>query len=163
MNIPADLIVGDTLLYTSHDLIDLGIEIKEADDVAHVEVYAGNNTSYASRNGIGVNVYPFRPDGLMYVRRNRGGFNQEEVEKWFNGVKGLAYGWGDIISELEPNSVGLYTTDLTQYKGVDCSHFAAALQEVAQTEHFDPMYPKNKISPRDFKLSLATYNICLNH
>lgn len=159
MIIPADLLVGDTLLYASGTLIDWDIEVKEADDVAHVEVYAGNGMSYASRNGIGVNLYPFRADGLRYIRRNRGTFECEEVDKWFPSVKGLAYGWGDIISELEPNAKGSYTTDLTMCKGVDCSHFAAAIQEVALTEHFDPQYPKNKISPRDFKLSLASYNV----
>lgn len=160
MNFPADLIPGDILLYDSGSLTDEGIKIAEGDDVAHIEIYAGKGQSYASRNGIGVSCYPFRPDGLKYVRRCKTTLNVETVDKWFlNGINGMAYGWGDILASVEPDERGLASTDLTKCQGVDCSHLASALLEVGQCAQFDDTFPKNKIRPRDFKLSLASVQV----
>jgi len=160
MIFPDDLIVGDTLGYASADLTNLAIEWKEGDDLAHVEVYAGNGQSWASRNGIGVNIYPFRLAGLKIVRRNKGIFEEEPVEVWFkSGVQGMKYGFGDILAEVEIGASGYSGTDLTKCDGVDCSHLYAALQEVARCPHFDPTYPKNHIEPRDMKLSLASVQV----
>lgn len=149
MLFPQDLQPGDVLLYASRDVADALIEWKEADagpDVAaHVEVYFGNGMSWASRNGIGVNAYAFRPDGLHQVRRPVGRFDGDAARAWFNaGVRGLPYGWGDILA-----SVNL----AANLRGVDCSHFAAAMLEMARCAQFDPVFPKNKVTPRDFKLS----------
>src|SRR6202008_1268910 len=95
------------LLYATKDIVDGLIEFKEGDDVAHIEVYAGNGQSWASRNGIGVNLYPFRPEGLKYVRRNKGLFDLAAVETWFNGgIKGIKYGFGDILATVELDEFG---------------------------------------------------------
>jgi len=160
MIFPADLIVGDILLYAGPTLVDLGIEWKEGDDVAHIEIYAGNGSSWASRNGIGVNIYPFRTDGLKYVRRLCQIFDEEAVNKWFyDGVKGMKYGYGDIIANLEIQDSGPSTPYINHFNGVDCSHFAAALLEIADCPQFDRDFPKNKITPRDFKLSVSSHQI----
>lgn len=151
MNIPQDLSVGDILLYASPNLVDDAIEWKTGDDVAHVEIYMGNATSWASRNGIGVNTYPFRSEGLVYVRQAVIAINIDQAVKWFeNGVKGLPYGFGDLLEVMNIKN---------NLSGIDCSHFAAALLEVGGCPQFDPRYPKNKITPRDFKTSIQSVQV----
>jgi hypothetical protein len=160
MIFPDDLIVGDTLLYAGPSLIDLGIEWKEGDDVAHIEIYAGNGQSWASRNGIGVNIYPFRTDGLKYVRRLCQPFDEETVNIWFiNGVRGMKYGWDDVWANVNITGYGSSSPYISRFPGVDCSHFAAALYEISGVAQFDMEFPKNKITPRDFKLSLNSHQI----
>ena len=148
MTFPADLNVGDILLYGGADLVDRVIDWKEgeplAGGVAHIEIYAGNGQSWASRNGIGVNLYPFRPDGLQEVRRPQSRFNLAAVVKWFPFVNGSPYGWSDIAA----------TIDLPfSEKGFDCSHFAGTLLLIAECPQFDAAYPLNRITPRDFRIS----------
>ena len=150
MKLPDDLHIGDILLYNSADLADEIIDVVSGDDVAHVEVYAGNGQSWASRNGIGVALYTFRPDGLKSVRRLVRPLDESAVEAWFKTVNGTAYGWGDILDNADIQ---------TGLPGMDCSHFAAALLEAGGCPQFDTSYPKLKIKPRDFKLSLASYEI----
>jgi hypothetical protein len=160
MIFPQDLQLGDILLYNSLDIFDLAIDIKESDGKAHVEVWAGNAESWASRNGIGVNLYPYRSSGLVGVRRPKGQFNKPAVDAWFeDGVRGMKYGWSDILASLEIEDAGSGTTNIKQFSGVDCSHFAAALMEVAECPQFDTGYSKNKISPAEFDLSLGSFRI----
>jgi cell wall-associated NlpC family hydrolase len=154
MTFPVDLRAGDILLYSGGSLTDALIELKEgepnfgaaaADSAAHVEIYMGNGVSYASRNGIGVNAYSFRADGLHQVRRPQGYFNEASVRAWMSkGIAGGPYGWGDILLAVDIPS------DLP---GVDCSHFAESALTVGGLPQFDPEYPANRITPRDFKLS----------
>jgi hypothetical protein len=160
MTSPDDLKVGDILLYSSLDIFDIAIELKESDGKAHIEIYAGNSMSWASRNGIGVNTYPFRSSGLVAVRRPNGVFNKPAVDIWFeDGVRGMKYGWNDIFSSLEISVGDNGTTDIKQFPGVDCSHFAAALMEVAECPQFDTGYSKSKITPAEFDLSLGSKRI----
>ena len=160
MNFPDDLLAGDILLYSSLDIFDIAIEFKESDGKAHVEIYAAGGQSWASRNGIGVNIYSFRSSGLVAVRRPKGVFNSGLVDAWFeNGVKGMKYGWIDILESLDIGPAGSGTTNIKQFSGVDCSHFAAALMEVGQCPQFDTGYSKNKITPAEFDLSLGSARI----
>lgn len=148
MNFPQDLQVGDILLYSSKDVTDAVIEWKTGSDVAHVEVYMGDGISWASRNGIGVNAYPFRPEGLVKVRRPVMRFNVTEATDWFNASqKNQPYGWGDILATVDIK---------TNWPGEDCSHFVAALLEVANAPQFHPRYDKKKITPRDFEIVLQS-------
>jgi len=138
------LLPGDILLYASPDLIDKIIEWKEGGDVAHCEGYVGNGKSWASRNGIGVNEYPFRPDGLVQVRRPDGIFDMEAASAWFNtNAKGRPYGFGDIAATVNLPDV---------LPGMDCSHFLSALLHAAGCPQFDSGYNKQKITPRDFQI-----------
>jgi hypothetical protein len=160
MVIPSDLKVGDILLYSSLDIFDIVIELKESDGKAHIEIFAGNNESWASRNGIGVNIYPFRSQGLVAVRRPNGIFNKIKVDAWFaDGVRGMKYGWSDILASLAIENAGSGTTDIKHFNGVDCSHFAAALMEVAECPQFDTGYSKNKITPAESDLSLGSIRV----
>jgi hypothetical protein len=151
MNFPADLCPGDILLYNTSDFTDDIIDWKTGDDVAHIEIYVGNGLSWASRNGIGVNEYPYRPQGLMYVRRPVPSFDLVKARLWFeDGVKGLPYGFGDLLETMNIKN---------NLAGVDCSHFAAACMEASGCHQFDVNYPKNKITPRDFKISTQSFEI----
>lgn len=143
MNIPTELKIGDICLYDSSSITDKVIDVKTGDDVSHIEIYAGNGQSWASRNGIGVGLYPFRPDGLKYVRRPLG-FESAEAETYFKSVNGAPYGWGDILASADIS---------TALPGMDCSHFAANIMERGFCGQFDHNYDKRKITPRDFKLS----------
>jgi hypothetical protein len=151
MNIPEDLRPGDILLYgpfaaesTLDKIIDGSIEWKTASDVDHIEIASDvQGRSWASRNGIGVNSYPFRADGLKYVRRPLG-FEVKEAIRYFMSVDGTPYGFGDI-----EENIGIEN----KQPGMDCSHFAAALLEAAFIGQFDKNFDKRKISPRDFLLS----------
>jgi len=152
MKFPDDLLRGDICLYRSKDITDEVIIWKEGDDVlsvAHIEIYAGGGQSWASRNGIGVGLYPFRPDGLVIVRRPSWVFDpQGKIDAWFATVKGTEYGWADIAA-----NAGIV---ISNAKGEDCSHFAAVLMETAGCPQFDLVFPRNEITPRDFKLSLMS-------
>lgn len=161
MNIPQDLIAGTILLYSTKDIVDNVIEWKESDDVAHVEVYAGNGKSWASRNGVGVGLYDFRPDGLKYVRQLNAPFNDARALNWFDVVNGAPYGWKDIEASAglsEPNEITV-NPQVLKKTGMDCSHFAAALLEVGFCPQFDPSFPKNKITPSDFKKVLESKQV----
>jgi hypothetical protein len=147
MSIPFSLSIlqiGDIMLYSTSDIVDELIEWKEADNVAHIEIYMGNNFSWASRNGIGINEYPTRLSGLVEVRQPSGIFDIADATQWFNnGVKGAPYGFGDILDVL-----GIKVDFL---RGIDCSHFAAALCEVGNIPQFDSTYAKNTLTPSDFR------------
>jgi len=64
-----DLRRGDCLLYRPKGFFGWVIATKTWHPVAHVEVYAGNDHSWASRDGLGVNLYPIRMTELAYVLR----------------------------------------------------------------------------------------------
>lgn len=146
MNLPQDLQVGDILLYSSKDIIDDLIKWKEDGTVAHIEVYAGNGTSWASRNGVGCGqtTWPFRLEGLAVVRRPVQFFDGAKAEQSFETkLKGQPYGFGDIEANIGLPDNG---------KGVDCSHAAAILCEDAGAPQFDSSYPKSKITPEHFQM-----------
>lgn len=60
---------GDILLYPPRSFFGRLIAIKTWHKIAHVEIYAGDGQSVASRDGIGVNLYPARLDDVKHVLR----------------------------------------------------------------------------------------------
>jgi hypothetical protein len=147
MKFPDDLRVGDILLYSEKDIIDDLIKWKTSGQVAHIEIYAGVGRSWASRNGIGVGqtTYPFRSEGLAVVRRPVQFFDADKASIYFNlFLKGLPYGFGDILANL-----GI---DASTLKGVDCSHLAALLEQASGCPMFASDTMLNTISPRDFQI-----------
>lgn len=88
---------GDTLLYFSNSLLDWAIALKTWTKVAHVEIYAGNRTSYASRNGVGVNQYSFRKQGLACVLRDNDIADFAAASWWFSKVQGQKYDWKGLL------------------------------------------------------------------
>jgi cell wall-associated NlpC family hydrolase len=144
MKLPDDLQPGDILLYaTPGDFIDEVIEIF-SDGVAHIEIYHGGGESVASRNGIGVNLYPYRSEGLLYVRRPLGTFQMALADAWFNaGIRGLPYGWAGL---LDPVGVDLPS------RGLICSTFADFYLSHGGLPQFADDFPAGKAKPGDFRL-----------
>lgn len=148
MQFPDDLKVGDILLYSSHSLIDDLIKWKETGLVAHIEIYAGSRTSWASRNGVGVgnSPWPFRSEGLVEVRSLIAWFDEMSAQDIFESeLKGKPYGYNDILSNLDLK--GLNPNAL----GVDCSHGAAVILEAGRCPQFASDYPKQIITPEDYR------------
>lgn len=146
MNIPQDLESADILLYDTPDnMTDDIIELGTASDVAHIEIYHGNGLSLASRNGIGVNAYDFRLEGLMYVRRLVVPFDQKKADAWFYaGIRGLPYGWAGLLQFVNME---------IPCKGLICSSFVDLYLQKGDAPMFADDFPPGKASPRDFKLT----------
>src|ERR1019366_4614963 len=89
---------GVMLLYWSEDAIDRIIGVKTGYRIAHVEHYAGAGQSVASRNGIGVNIYPLRLEGLVMVREPVGAFDFAAALAYFQTVKGQPYDWEGLLT-----------------------------------------------------------------
>lgn len=142
-NLP-DLLPGDILLYDDHSFIDWCIKFRTWSDVAHVEVYMGNRQSAASRNGIGVNIYPLRLDGLVYVRRPIVPFNLPAAKKFASKMNGTPYGWLDLLR--------FYLLDVDT-KGIICSSYADLLLNAGDVSCFADDYCAGVVSPRDFQIT----------
>ena len=156
MIIPADLQPGDFLLYGGTGVFADGIKLASGEPldggVCHIEVYAGGGQSWASRDGIGVDRYPFRPADLMMVRRPVQPFDTARIDDWFPKAKGIPYGWEDIGANLDVAGVAAAMANNSK-GGMDCSHFAATVAFIAHCPQFDETFDARRIKPRDFKLS----------
>ncbi len=60
---------GDNLLYKPKGFYGHLIAMKTWHNIAHCECYVGNGQSVASRDGIGVGLYPLREAQLAYILR----------------------------------------------------------------------------------------------
>ena len=109
MNFDAKLLLpGDSLGYYgdtpvdkpgSHaGFVDWSIAVKTGYWTSHVEVYAGANLSFASRNGIGVNRYQLRTDGLIWVRRPLAMLDLSTANEWFaSTARGQKYDFKGLM------------------------------------------------------------------
>lgn len=92
------IIPGDCLLYNwKRSLFSFIIGIKTWHTISHCEVYAGSSESFASRDGEGVNWYPFRFDNLSYILRPPANFNYGKSRIWFNTVRGQGYDYLGLL------------------------------------------------------------------
>jgi hypothetical protein len=144
MNLPDDLQPLDVLLYRTPDLVDWLIETKEGGDVAHVEAYQGFAHSMASRNGLGVNTYPFRLDGLVYVRRPVESLNLTRAFEWHETVRGDKYDWLGLARFYNLVKHG------TPHRYF-CSAYIDDLFRHAGAELFSPEIDADQISPFDLR------------
>ncbi len=159
MNIPTDLQPGDICLYfTPGNRVSEGIAFAEgvatmAGKVSHVEVYAGDRQSWASRDGIGVDLYPFRSDGLVTVRRPFGTFDEQRAAAEFAHLRHTPYGSLD-------NGDNLLQAGIDRGNGtMNCSHFASVLLEKAGVPQFDHDFDARYIVPADFLKSRASLRV----
>jgi hypothetical protein len=138
----AALKAGDCCLYTGKGLYGWIIRFHTGHTIGHVEVYLGNGLSAASRNGIGVSLYAYRPDDLAYIWRPRA-FDAPKALAYTMKRKGEPYGWFDLLAFVGANVDG---------KGVVCSPFAT---ELYRDNGIDPFNgePSRLIAPKDFLLS----------
>jgi len=96
-----------------------------------------------------VNLYDFRANGLVEVRRPKGKFDAEIAQEEFDqNLKGLPYGWGDDLFDV---SIPIGT------KGVNCSHCASLVQDYGGTPQFCDHFDRSEVTPRDFCLSRESF------
>ena len=133
---------GDILLYGGTDLVSCLIQFRTWSDISHVEVYVGPGRSVASRNGIGVGVYPLRIKGLRRVIRPFGEFDFDAAMRWFNTVDGTPYGWADLLR--------FYLINIPT-KGLICSEFVDLFFRNAKLPLFNTNYPEGAICPGDYE------------
>ncbi len=149
MKLP-ELLPGDHLVYNTQDFFGLVTRIKTWSYATHIEVYIGNGKSVASRNGIGVNVYPLRLTELAYVLRpNVAIFDIDRGMRWFeHHAKGQGYDW-----------LGLLCFTLAVKQGAPhkmfCSEFARRFDRECQIASFNPNWDADKTAPGDFLKSPA--------
>jgi hypothetical protein len=140
---------GDVLLYYSHDLADDIIAEKTGKKVCHVERFTGDGKSWASRNGIGVNEYPLRLDGLVCVRRPpAGALNEAAVRNYLTTVKGWPY---DFLGLLTATSLVNHGEDGKMF----CSEFSVNFDRAGGYEPFNADQPAFETYPRDLWLASA--------
>lgn len=140
---PANLCFGDVLLYFTKDIVDLMIAEKTGMEVGHVERYFMDGQSFASRNGVGVNQYPLRLEGLVCVRRPKGVLDIEKGIKWFNEcAKGKAYDFKGLLT---------FTSFIKSGDPNDmfCSEFSLNFDRACGFEPFNPSQRADHTSPRD--------------
>lgn len=148
MKLP-ELLPGDCLLYNADTLLDLAIRVKTWSPVAHVEVYIGDGLSVASRNGVGVNKYALRKQGITYVLRPNQAFDQAAALKWFySNAKGERYDW-----------LGLLCFTLAVAQGspnkMFCSEFALRYYRAGGLNPLHPQWDADKTAPGNFLMSPA--------
>lgn len=94
-----DLIPGDILLFDSPGLFSWLIRVKTGGKYSHCEVYVGNSSVWASRNGAGVNSYPLDLTHVTAILRPKGKLDWKGGMHWFYKVaKGQKYDWLGLLN-----------------------------------------------------------------
>ena len=142
---PSILQPGDTLLYfDGGSMVDWLIAVKTGGKVAHIELYAGEGMAQASRNGIGVNCYALRLEGLVCVRRPIGGIDWAGGEVWFNQVARFQkYDFKGLLCFYLAVKQG-------SPKKMFCSEFALRRKRASSFQPFNPDQDADATSPLDF-------------
>ena len=139
---------GDCLLYRPNNLFGWLIAIKTWTRVSHVEVYAGGDTSVASRDGLGVNRYAVRMENLGCILRPHQPFSLLAGLAWFDGVRGQKYDW-----------LGLLCFTLAVNQGAKdrmfCSEFATRFYRKCGLTPFSLETDADTIAPAQFLQSPA--------
>lgn len=94
-----NIVKGDILMYDRNGIVNRFIRLKTGSCYSHCEVYVGNSRTYASRNGIGVDEYELRTDGLVAIYRPLATFYKDSGEEWFQNVaRGQKYDWFGLVA-----------------------------------------------------------------
>lgn len=146
----SELRPGDCLLYyTRRDLVDFIIALKTWTFVAHVEIYEGEGKSVASRNGIGVNRYPLREQGLICVRRPIGILDIQSARHWFaTSAIGQKYDWLGLLVYYMARKHG-------SPRRMYCSEFAVRWYRHAHFNAVDSQWDADRTPPMLFLPSTA--------
>lgn len=155
MNTIPELQPGDCLIYWRNTFLDWVIAIKTWTFAGHVEGYRGEGMSVASRNGLGVNLYPLRTKGLRMIRRPNttfGRFNLTAANSWFFSVQGQSYDW-----------IGLLCFTLAVKKGsaskMFCSEFLARWYRSGGFPAIADDYDADRVAPAQFAQTPALETI----
>ncbi len=138
---------GDCLLYRPSSFFGYLIAIKTWNKVSHTEVYIGHGRSVASRDGIGVDEYPLRLDGLAYVLRPNQEFNLQKGLRWFyKYAKGQKYDWkGMLVFALAVRQGAL--------DKMFCSECSTRLYRKCDLKPFSNNYNADRVAPATFLCS----------
>ena len=147
---------GDAMLYYGDALpnaqdarqhagfVDWAIGVKTGGLVAHIELYDVGGSSVASRNGIGVNRYATRLNGLIAVRRTKPAFDWLQGEGWFNSsARGEKYDFKGLLC------FWLAVRQGSQDR-MFCSEFALRRYRASSFQPFNPDQDADRTSPFDF-------------
>jgi len=138
---------GDCILYRPVDVFDWAVAVKTWTRVSHVEVFIGQHTSVASRNGKGVGMYPVRLHDVAAVRRPGPGFDLERAMRWFDAcAEGQKYGWRTLLTFIFLNSSPIEGHMI-------CSEFAAEFYKAGGLPLFASDWPSYRTPP---SLEVAT-------
>lgn len=147
MKSPIELLPGDALLYaTPWDFVDFCIRLKTWSKAAHCESYVGEGFSVASRNGIGVNKYPFREAGLIAVLRPKSPFDLEFAMSYFRRVQFQKYDFGGLMS--------FFLADKLKSKDRQfCSEFLTNFYRAGGLNFVYPDWSADKVAPGSLIMS----------
>jgi cell wall-associated NlpC family hydrolase len=134
---------GDCLLYKPASVFGWIIKLKTWHPISHVEVYAGDGKSWASRDGKGVGLYPYRDSGLVGVYRPTVELDLPALRAYGVKMLGTPYGWADLLA-----FVGV-TKD---FKGIICSTFVTLLYRAGG---FDPFNGEDALAIAPFEFELC--------
>jgi hypothetical protein len=149
---PGILKPGDKILYRPADLFDWVVAVKTWAKVSHIEIYAGNGRSVASRNGKGVGLYDLRETRVAAVLRSAPTFDLDKALCWFrNHALGDRYGWRTLL-----NFVLLSSNPVPGHQV--CSEFAANFDRAGGAADFPAWWPACRTAPAQF---LATRSLGL--
>lgn len=142
---PAQLQPGDVLLYEPSSFFGYAIAWLTGGWVSHVEVYRGNDCSYASRDGLGVSIYAYRADGLTEVRRSQKPIDLIALEREFLKRNGDRYDYNTIVKFLTFGKCG------GRNQAEVCSELATLLLRAGGVPELFGDAAADEISPRDFQ------------
>jgi hypothetical protein len=141
---------GDSLGYYGNSVFDLAIAIKTWTKLAHIETYWGQGLSLASRNGIGVNCYPLRKDGIAVIRRPILPFDRELANHWFEtAARGQKYDWKGLLCFTLAVSQG-------SQDRMFCSEFNTRLYRAGQFHPYNDDWDADRVPPAFIMLPPAS-------
>jgi len=143
-----ELFPGDCLLYRPSGVFGRIIAVKTWTKISHIEVYAGDGMSVASRDGKGVNAYAVREAGLGYVLRpTRQPVDITAGMAWFNKyARGQAYDWRGLL---------IFTLAVKQgaLDRMFCSEFGVRFYRACGMHCFAPHWDADRTPPSMFYAS----------
>jgi hypothetical protein len=89
---------GDNLLYKAKGLFGWVIAARTWHMIAHCECFVGDGKSVASRDGIGVGLYPLRLDGLCVILRPKEPvLLKNAMDVFYRKYRGQGYDWLGLL------------------------------------------------------------------
>lgn len=138
---------GDAILYKPTDWVGWVIAVKTWTRVSHIEVYVGEGNSVASRNGIGVGLYPARLTDMAAVLRPISSlFDIKKSMEYFAKVRGQKYDWKDLLI------FGLLIKRGDRERQI-CSEFATNFYEAGGLRICQKEWKADRVSPSLFLFS----------
>lgn len=149
---PVDYIEpGDCLLYSGRGPFSWLIKGKTFSRVSHVEVALGSGRAVSSRDGIGVDNFPLRLDGLVEILKPTEPFDLTAALQWYGQQRGKPYDWRQLFTGFGFFMAGRKT--LEDETAFFCSEFCAAFYRHGGLHAFAAHYPTSVVTPGMFRSS----------